>query len=172
MVVFLIGMMGSGKSTIGMELAKIMSYYFIDMDQYIEKTVGMQITEIFQVKGEEHFRMLESQALDELKQNENTVIATGGGTPAYFRNMDTMLTFGRVVYLKMDMEDLFERLVKKHEERPLIMNLSRTELRKRLSVLMSNRAPIYEQAHSIYIPGQNLEQDAQNIKQLVYSFLN
>ena len=172
MIVFLIGMMGSGKTTIGKALAETMGFFFIDMDDYIEKTAGMRINQIFEEKGEDHFRMLESQALDELKHNQNTVIATGGGTPAYHGNMDVMLTFGRVIYLKANKANLYKRLLNANSERPIIKGVGEEELKKRIDQLVENRESIYQQAHNIYLPHGEAALDAENIKKMVYAFLN
>ena len=80
--IFLIGFMGSGKTTHGKRLATRLDYAFVDMDRYIEEKAGATIPEIFSDKGEAAFRDMETAAIRELCQHENTVIATGGGAPA------------------------------------------------------------------------------------------
>jgi shikimate kinase len=91
MRIFLIGFMGCGKSTIGKKLAKTLSCKFIDLDKYIERKTGESIQQIFKEKGEKYFRVLETESLMEICESDNLVIATGGGTPCFFDNMQRIL---------------------------------------------------------------------------------
>ena len=86
--IFLIGFMGSGKSTLGAQLARLLDYQFVDMDQLIEDTAEMSIPEIFDEHGEDVFRKWEHDILLELCQREKLVISTGGGVPCHSGNMD------------------------------------------------------------------------------------
>ena len=106
MRVFLIGFMGCGKSTIGKALAKQMGFDFIDLDKYIEKKEVKSIQQIFKKKGELSFRKMEGIALLEVCKKNNIVIATGGGTPCFLKNMQTILEKGRSIYIKMGAEEL------------------------------------------------------------------
>ena len=108
--IFLIGFMGSGKSTAGRKLASQLNWSFIDLDEKIQKMEGMKIPDIFSIKGEPYFRKLETQALQELKLETNTVISTGGGTPCFGDNMDFMLDFGLTIYIRMTPVSLKNRL--------------------------------------------------------------
>src|SRR5437773_11285939 len=97
--IFLMGFMGSGKTFFGKQLAQLLNYEFIDLDELIGKNEGATIAEIFFSKGEAYFRSKESSLLKSLSQNENAVIATGGGTPCFHDNMKWMNEHGITVYL-------------------------------------------------------------------------
>ena len=90
MIIFLLGFMGSGKSTLGKRLAKKMSWEFLDMDKVLEEQEGMTVTQIFQEKGEAYFREAETQFLQGLDPSMNRIVATGGGAPCHTNNMDLM----------------------------------------------------------------------------------
>ncbi len=96
MRIFLIGFMGSGKTTLGKELSKDLDLKFIDLDAYIENKIGMTIIDIFNNKGEEKFRIIEKECLIELSTEEHIVIATGGGTPCFYNNMQKFLLFVQI----------------------------------------------------------------------------
>jgi shikimate kinase len=89
--VYIIGFMGSGKTTTGKKLASMLGWSFIDMDKKIEEYTGKKITELFSNYGEEYFRNIESEVLRKLKSETDVVISTGGGTPCHGSNMDFML---------------------------------------------------------------------------------
>src|SRR5664279_2631025 len=93
-IVYIIGFMGSGKSTAGKKLASLLGWSFIDFDKRIEEHTGKPISEIFSQHGENYFRNLETEILKNLKAETDTVISTGGGTPCYGDNMDYMLETG------------------------------------------------------------------------------
>src|SRR3990167_7279780 len=113
MNIYLIGMMGSGKSVTGKALADMMKLKFVDLDSVLAEKTGSSISEIFESKGETHFRNLEAQILDKTVSQENhAVIATGGGIVVRPENVRIMKETGRVVYLKTGMECLKERLGK------------------------------------------------------------
>ena len=94
MRIFLIGFMGCGKTTLGKKLARTLNYNFIDLDSYIENKTTEKITEIFDKKGEHYFRDLEKESLSEICKMDNMVLASGGGTPCFSDNMQTMLAKG------------------------------------------------------------------------------
>ena len=108
MRIFLIGFMGCGKTTLGKKLAKHLNFNFIDLDRFIENKTVKSINVIFDEKGEQYFRDLEKESLNEIYKMDNLVIATGGGTPCFSDNMQTMLEKGICIYLKMEAEDLAE----------------------------------------------------------------
>ena len=149
MRIFLIGFMGCGKTTLGKKLAKHLNYNFIDLDSYIEKTTNKTITEIFENKGEKKFRIVEKESLMEVCKKDNLVIATGGGTPCFFDNMQTMLAKGICIYLKMEAEDLAERLKKEKNNRPLINQLTGNTLIDFISEKLMEREVFYKKAHHI-----------------------
>jgi shikimate kinase len=126
--IFLIGFMGSGKSTLGDQLARRLEYQFVDMDLLIEDTAEMSIPEIFDEHGEEVFRKWEHDILLELCQREKLVISTGGGVPCHSGNMDLMNSHGSTLYLRLSPDALLSRLIKSRTERPLIKGKSEAEL--------------------------------------------
>ncbi len=111
MHVYLIGMPGAGKSTVGKALAAKLNRPFLDLDAEIEKMAGQTIPEIFEKLGEVYFRNLETKALIEISSSEEKlIIATGGGTPCFADNLQFMQLKGKVLYLKASPEMLTERL--------------------------------------------------------------
>ena len=149
MKIFLIGFMDSGKSTIGKSLAKAIHFSFTDLDSYIEKRTLKSIKQIFTEKGEKYFRSLERDFLQEVILKENTVIATGGGTPCFYNNMQIILENGASVYLKMQTKELAERLCKEKNKRPLIDKLSCNKLNDFISSELAHREEFYLKATHI-----------------------
>jgi shikimate kinase len=127
-VIYIIGFMGSGKSTAGKKLASLLDWSFIDLDKRIEDYTGKTISEIFSQLGEDYFRNVEAEVLKSLKSQTNTVISTGGGTPCYGDNMDYMLETGLTIYLKLTPGQLKSRLSKSSGGRPLIKDLNNAGL--------------------------------------------
>lgn len=157
--VYIIGFMGSGKSTTGKKLAATLDWQFIDLDKEIELKAGKAIKDIFSTSGEDYFRALETDTLLGLKTNSNTVISAGGGTPCHGRNMDFMISTGLVVYIKMTPGQLKNRLEGSIDGRPLMSKISRTELLKYISDKLLEREEYYLKA-SIIIDGINLDINA------------
>lgn len=145
---FLIGYMGSGKSSLGKMLSETLNLPFYDLDAYIEREENLSIAEIFKTKDEIYFRRLEHKKLKELLvKKEPMVLALGGGTPCYAGNMDMLLENGTSVYLQYPLEVLVDRLWLAKEQRPVIAHLETKKLledfvRKHLF----ERAPYYMQA--------------------------
>jgi shikimate kinase len=156
--IFLIGYMGSGKSTAGKKLAAKLGFEFIDLDKFIESETGKTIPEIFADKGENEFRALENNALKKLITREHVVVACGGGTPCYYGNMELMNNNGTTIYLKMSADSLASRLINAKDKRPLIQNKSEEELRTYINEHLEKREDIYHQAHYI-VKGKNLNVD-------------
>jgi shikimate kinase len=138
--------MGSGKSTIGKGLAKAFGLQFIDLDTYIEKRNFKTIPELFANVGEEGFRKAEQKALHEVSEFENVVIATGGGAPCFFENMEVIKTTGKSVYLRGTPRILAQRLLKSKTQRPLIKGKSETELIDFIHETLAKREKWYMQA--------------------------
>ena len=157
--IFLIGFMGSGKSTLGAQLARLVGYQFIDMDHMIEETAEMSISEIFNEHGEEVFRKWEYDILHELCRREKLVISTGGGAPCHSNMMDLMNTHGTTIYLKLSPEALKTRLIQSSAERPLIMGKSEPELLDFIKSLLEKRELFYKRAAHI-VDGINLQSQA------------
>jgi shikimate kinase len=148
--IYLIGFMGSGKTTVGKKLASKLRWSFIDLDHRIEMKTGMEIARIFSEKGESFFRELESETLMRLDNDERTVISTGGGTPCYNNNMDFMIATGLTVYLKMTPAQLKLRLMRSSHERPLIKNIGIDELERFISNKLSEREEWYSRSEIIF----------------------
>ena len=119
-VIFMIGFMGCGKTTMGRKLASRLGYMFIDLDHVLEAKVGMTIAQYFSNFGEEAFRKLESEVLKQTKYPEHAVIATGGGLPCYFDNMEWMNKHGKTVYIKLSPKALAARLENEKDKRPVL----------------------------------------------------
>lgn len=125
MKIVLLGYMSSGKSSVGKQLAKHLQIQFVDLDHYIETKLKMNISEIFQQKGEIFFRKIENECLKEVldsSEHENLVLALGGGTPCYYNNMELINQQENTTsfYLKQNIQTLLERLWEEKESRPLI----------------------------------------------------
>lgn len=139
--VFLVGMMGVGKTTIGQMLAQQLEYRFFDTDILIEKVAGKTINEIFATEGENSFRELETKVLEELTACNRSVIATGGGIVIKRSNW-SYLQQGLVIWLNAPVEVLIERL-QEDNTRPL---LQETNLKIKLETLLEERSQLYNQA--------------------------
>jgi shikimate kinase len=146
MRIFLIGYMGCGKSTIGRGLAKNMGLDFIDLDSYIESRNFKTIPEIFAQEGEDAFRRAEQKALHEVTEFDNLVVATGGGAPCFFDNMEVIKRSGKSVYLNGSPRILAARLLKSKTERPLIKGKSESELVAFIDETLARRSVWYKQA--------------------------
>lgn len=146
MNIYLIGYMGSGKTTLGMRLARLLDMQFIDMDKYLEHRQQRSIPDIFREEGENAFRIIERQTLHELAARSNQVVATGGGSPCFFDNMDTMNASGTAIYIKVSAAELARRLAHSREERPLVKGKSGEELRALIVEMLNKRTPFYSKA--------------------------
>ena len=154
--IFLIGFMGSGKSTLGSKLARIIGYDFVDMDHVIEETAGMTIPGIFSEHGEEIFRKWEHDILLELCEREKVVVSTGGGAPCHNDMIRIMNNHGTTIYIQLPAEALRDRLLNSKTVRPLIQGKSASELLEYITSLLSEREKYYQQARHI-INGINLK---------------
>lgn len=159
MRVFLIGFMGCGKSTIGIALAKQMDFDFLDLDKYIEKKEAKSIQQIFEKQGELVFRKKEKIALLEVCKKNNIVIATGGGTPCFFQNMQIIKAKGKSIYFKMEEGELNERLLNQQTQRPLLKNKSEKELFDFINSTLLEREEFYSQADFV-VNGKNINAKA------------
>jgi shikimate kinase len=155
-ILYIIGFMGSGKSTAGKKLASLLGWSFIDLDKRIEEQTGKTIPEVFSQHGEDFFRNIETEVLKSLKSQTNTVISTGGGTPCHGDNMDHMLKTGLTLYLKLTPGQLKSRLSKSTGERPLIKDLSNVGLLRFIEEKLAYREKWYNRAE-IIVEGTNLD---------------
>ena len=149
MKIFLIGFMGSGKTTIGRRLAERISFDFVDTDHFIEMQQGMTVSELFARYGETEFRKMEQNVLTEIQKLDNVVLSTGGGMPCYGDNMDIMLSCGKVAYLKTSPQALTRRLLRLQNERPLIMGKTKKELQQYIVEKLNEREPFYSRAQIV-----------------------
>lgn len=157
MRIYLIGYMGSGKSTLGRRLAMHLGVQFVDMDHYIEERNCKTIPQIFEEDGEAEFRKKERKALEELSEFTDIVIATGGGAPCFFDNIDLMNRTGKTIYLNIDPTILADRLLHSKTERPLIKGKSRDELVAFIDDTLKKRNEFYMQAkYQITLPDVEL----------------
>jgi len=145
--IFLIGFMGSGKSTLGRRLAARLGYTFLDLDKFIEDRQQAIIPDLFAKYGENDFRKLESKALEEVSKLSDIVIATGGGAPCFFDNMEVMNQAGNTIYLQISPRQLASRLASSHTERPLIKGLEGDALLGFVATKLEQREVFYLKAH-------------------------
>lgn len=145
--IFLIGFMGSGKTTLGRALANRLSLKFVDLDKEIEEQLKMPISDIFGKYGESYFRNVEAKALRRWKHQKKCVIATGGGTPCQELNMQWIKENGSSIYLQMTPEALLSRLNQNEQAtRPLLKDKTSEELLSFIKLRLSERTPFYKQA--------------------------
>ena len=147
--------MGSGKTTLGRELASKMKLSFLDLDKYLEEKYFKTIPQIFEEEGEAGFRQKEQACLHEVSSFEGVVIATGGGVPCFFDNIEVMNETGYCVFLDVASGELADRLLKSKSERPLIKGKSPEELESFIDSMMEKRRPYYEGAKYL-ISGTNI----------------
>lgn len=158
MRIFLIGFMGSGKTTLGKQLARKLNCQFIDQDVFIEEQTGLTISGYFAKYGEESFRKLENEVLKKMLAIENVVISTGGGAPCFYNNIEIMNDGGIAIYLKHKPEILFSRLKHAQNERPLIKGKSEIELMDFIKLKLKEREPFYLRARYV-IEAKDLKSD-------------
>jgi len=159
MRIYLIGYMGSGKSTLGKRLASRAGLQFIDMDHYLEERFYKTIPMIFAEEGEAEFRKKERKILEELSEFTDVIIATGGGAPCFFDNIDLMNKTGKTIYLNIDPKILADRLLKSKTERPLIKGKSKEELVSFIDETLRKRNEFYKQAkYQVSLPDIDLDE--------------
>lgn len=148
MTVFMVGYMGSGKTSIGRELAKAAGFRFADTDRMVEEKCGMAIPDIFASGGgEAFFRKCEREVLESLKNTGgNVVVATGGGMPCFEDNMEVMNEMGMTVYLKMSPPKLVSRLEHGRNKRPIIRGMDDGQLLAFIEKNLVEREPFYSLA--------------------------
>lgn len=171
MKIFLIGFMGSGKTTIGRMLAGKLGYEFIDLDKWIESAEGRTIPEIFTDPardGEAYFRELEHKYLQDLMIRWNdAVISTGGGTPCFNDNMELMNADGVTIYLKLTPAMLTDRLKAAKTPRPLIAGKTEEELLDYITCTLAQREPYYSKANVVV---SNLNKDVDRLIEIIQPY--
>lgn len=142
--------MGSGKSTQGKKLAKVLRSTFIDLDTYVSKEEGLTVQEIFTKKGEDYFRQAETENLKKIiARPGQAVVSMGGGSVCFNDNIKKVRSAGLVIYIKMSPEALYQRLSKSKTERPLLQNKSPEETLIFIKTLLKKREKFYNKAHII-----------------------
>lgn len=157
MKIFLIGLPGCGKSTLGKQLSRKLNIPFIDLDVEIERSMDLPIKGIFKKFGEPSFRKTETAVLKNISvQREEFVMATGGGAPIFFDNMIFMNNQGRTIFIDVPAREIADRISRSNlEERPLLARLAPDELKDQIEFLRSQRINFYNQA-SIRVEGNSI----------------
>ena len=163
--IVLIGYMGSGKTTVGRQLALALGRTFYDLDWYIEMRYHRSVAQLFAERGEDGFRELERNMLHEAAEFEDIVLSCGGGTPCFFDNMEYMNQAGETVFLDVNTKVLFRRLKVAKQQRPLLANKNDEELMAFIQEALQSRLPFYTRAKHTF-NGEKLE-DRRQIQQSV-----
>ena len=150
-LVFVLGFMAAGKSTLGKMVARHLNWTFIDLDDEIEREEGKGISALFTDSGEAHFRTLERNILEKVVGSLNgpTLLSCGGGTPCYSDTMEWMNAKGITLYLKTPTPILIGRLRKMRAARPMLSKYTDEELPEFIHSLLAQREPYYNQAHIV-----------------------
>jgi shikimate kinase len=146
MLIFIVGYMGSGKSTFGQQLAERLNYRFLDMDDMIEVSTGYHIIDFFAKYGEKAFREKEREILQACFGMHDAVIAAGGGTPCYYDNLAQMNSEGLTIFLDTKLETILERLSGKTLHRPLLKGVSKEQLPVFIREHLESRKEFYSRA--------------------------
>ncbi|MFA6456928.1 MAG: shikimate kinase [Bacteroidota bacterium] len=152
-IVFLTGFMGSGKSTVGPILANTIGFKFVDLDSLIEQNENMKISDIFAAEGEQKFRSLERKTLRDILGMSTTIVSLGGGTVTNEETLDMVKQHGVLIYLKSDVEHIYQRLRTK-SDRPMLRDdggklLDGEDLKHKIENLLFAREKFYNQADVI-----------------------
>lgn len=151
MKIFLIGLPGSGKTTLGKQVAEKLNTQFYDLDNEIETAENLTISKIFSIKGEDYFRKAESGMLKKFCDSpKNFVLSTGGGVPCFNENMQSMNQSGTTIFLDVPAQEIANRLMKTNlSERPLFAKMNPEVLKDKIEFLRSQRIGFYQQAQLI-----------------------
>lgn len=161
MNIVLCGMMGVGKSTVGVKIAELTGRRWVDTDGVITVRYG-RISDIFEYYGEEHFRALETEVVRELSSQDGLVVSTGGGLVLKYENTELLREKGKIFFLRASFETLLTR-VRADETRPLLKDTGRTA--ERLGQLLRERAPVYEHVADYIVDtdGKTVEETAAEV---------
>jgi shikimate kinase len=172
MKIILLGYMGSGKTTVGIQLSKKLFLNFTDLDEFIEEKEQKSIKEIFEQKGEIYFRKIEHKYLKQfIKENESFVLSLGGGTPCYAGNLDLILNDKNNLsfYLRGSISTLFKRLSENKFKRPLINDLSDNQLTEYIAKHLFERGIFYDKAtYKIAIDDKEVQEIVTEIRILLH----
>ncbi|OWK73675.1 shikimate kinase [Flavobacteriaceae bacterium JJC] len=169
MIISLVGYMGSGKSHISKVLSNKINFKLIDLDRQISLKNKMTIPEIFEKRGEIYFRKQENEILKEvLSSSEDCILSVGGGTPAYFNNMEIINQHSESVFLRTSVTNLTERILKQKDKRPLVANIAEEDLPEFIAKHLFERNIYYSQAKfTIDTDGKEPEQIVDEILTLI-----
>ncbi len=146
--IYLVGLPGSGKTTLGKRLAKKIGYHFVDMDEMIEMHEEKSITEIFEHKGEAYFREVEHKILLTTQALSKVVIATGGGAPCFFNNAEIINKSGLSIFINVSPEEIVKRISRRsQQDRPLLKDKNLNDLLEELKIKHKQRLPYYNKAN-------------------------
>jgi shikimate kinase len=170
-IIFVVGYMGSGKSTFGKRLANHLGYGFIDLDHLFEETYRIDIAGFFSKYGETVFRKMEHELLEKNLNHREMVVSCGGGTPCFFDNMQIMNKNGVTVYLQLTPAALAQRLAQARKKRPLLETLPGGDLEQKIMLHLAGREHFYLQAQLV-VDGisVDLSKTADIIKKLINSY--
>jgi len=146
MRIYLIGYMASGKTRMGQEMSALTGYPFIDSDELFEEKYRISVLDFFERYNEESFRKIENEILVETLNYRDAIVATGGGTPCFFDNMEFIKRNGISIYLKVDLKTLVDRLAVVRKKRPLLKNIPVKELEPFIRTQLAERDLFYNQA--------------------------
>lgn len=166
--IILVGFMAAGKTTLGKALARELGLQFIDLDHFIECRYHSTISQLFAERGEEAFRQIERNILHEVTEFEEVVIATGGGTPCFYDNMEHMISKGITVFLDASVDVIHTRLTIARIQRPLVKGKSAEELRQYIIGMLEQRKPYYTRAQYTFCA--NRLEDACQVSESVRRF--
>ncbi|MCS7017804.1 MAG: shikimate kinase [Cytophagales bacterium] len=156
--IYLVGMPGCGKTTLGKLLASRMAYHFVDLDELIAEQEQMSIADLFAQKGEPYFREKEKEALHRTFKMTRTVVATGGGTPCFYDNMEQINKHGLAVFINIPLSIIAGRIERQQQQRPLLTAQSVEDILTQLKELYQQRFPYYDQAE-VAVSGTELNAD-------------
>lgn len=171
--IVLLGYMGSGKTTVGKELARLLSVTFVDLDKEIERIENKSVSQIFDEHGTIYFRKKEKFVLEEVLNSEkNMVVSLGGGTPCYFESMNYLNNLDDVhtIYLDVAIPDLVKRLLPEKSQRPILNGIaSEQELLEFIGKHLFERRPYYHQAkQTLKVGNETAEEQARKIVALLF----
>jgi len=150
MKIVLLGYMASGKTIIASKLSEKLMIKHVDLDEYISKIENLSILEIFKLKGEITFRLLENKYLKELLTKKGDfIISVGGGTPCYANNMDIILKYSTSVFLKASIDTIYNRIINEKDKRPLVKNIDNDKLKEFIAKHLFERSQFYNKAEYI-----------------------
>jgi len=165
-MVYIIGYMGVGKTTLAKLLSEQLQLPFLDTDLEIEQQENKSVSEIFKKEGELQFRMLETELLKEY--NNKGIVACGGGLAIHNNNMELINSKGISIYLKASANCLYNRLKDDKKNRPLIANITHEELKLSIKENLKHRSPFYELAqHTILVDGKNKAEILREVNALI-----